>query len=116
MKSKIWTVEVKAKLFIMAKSMSDNEIGKKIGCTKGSVQFWRARLGIPPFHPMPSTAAYFREQAIISRLPPARFPTFENITIQESRRISAGSPKSARYTKQYRDYSLTGNAGEMCAP
>jgi len=42
-----------------------------------------------------------------------RFPRFEDVTRAEAAAISAGAPRSATYGHEC-DYSLIGNAAEMC--
>lgn len=104
-----WTPERDTQLAILAKTLSDQGIAKRMCVSRESIRKRRTKLCIPSAKPRPPRVERFIAPARIS------FPMFENITSTEAQQIRHGIPKSGRFRKAYDLYSLSGNAAALCA-
>jgi hypothetical protein len=110
MKRVKWPPEQVAVLMDLAgQGLSRREIATQMGITVKAVT--TKLLTIPIYLPL-NPESY--RTAARRRLCPVRFPRFENVTRSEAHAAARGAPRSARPSRTY-DFSLTGNAADMCA-
>ena len=100
-----WTDEMLEVLMEMAdRGCIHREIADYLGISRPSVASKMINLGL-----LETTESFPQPVA------PIWFPTFENITPTEARRISAGSPRSGRFSPKRPEYfSGVGCAALMC--
>lgn len=101
-----WTSEEDARLEqLWRHDLFDEEIALEVGRTAKAIRLRRERLGLTVDMYVPESRELFDN---------AVFPTFEDITKEEARKICADAPRSAKWSRDS-PYSLTGSTAELCA-
>lgn len=114
-KSKWPPEKIAGLLALVEEGLSRREIAGRMGVAVHAVTTKLYTLGLAvPLNP----AGYQPPQACIDSAEDllwlVRFPRFQDVTRAEAALISQGAPRSAPFTRTH-NYSLTGNAGWMCA-
>ncbi len=113
MKKSKWTFERTDQLLaLVADGLSRREISGRMGLVINAVTTKLHIMGVlVPLNPANYAPCAQNNAVQLAQL--ARFPRFEDITRTEARAVRRGAPRSAPYVRQP-DYSLTGNAADMC--